>query len=779
MPTTLQNFFISLIIFLSVCACSYIFITPYSFNSFIGPAAGVTTALVVYFGAAIISAIIIATLMFSFFLYYWLELPIESSMVIIALLAFVLQGLWARQLTMTVVYRQKWLKSRRNLIIFLFKVGPLNSLIAAFTVIILTMLENQVFSENVLFIFASCWSSSILFSIFFTPLFLLFQGSHSLNTSKRIFIVVASLLAFAAIALLFNISQNFQQHQRIDVFNKVKMNVLHQIHQEIENTSDKLTGLAAFLRSNPYITRDQFDTYSASVLDEKSSIRVFEWAPLITHEQRTSFEDETGMINEKRSGLILDIAKTREQYAPIKYLYPSLKDEMVIGLDVLTNNRNTINMDYVAANSNIVASAPISLLQDEYEHLGVLFMLAIPKDVNKNSMKANLQSNHGTSNDVAGFAIAVMQFESFFQLISPSKKDNLALFIEDVTSNEPYVLFGKQFNDKLRYIDSTYINVNSRKWRVSIGEIEPWQLQSKNWQVWGGLFGATIGGVLFQMLILMMAVYSNELSAQVVRKTRELIIAKEQSDHQNKAKTNFLYTLTRDLQAPLQAIYHYTNQLSNSNMNERKKAINNIESAHNNMKKLLNMVVDLSKIELGEEVVNNKTFDFYGFINRTEAMLKASLIHQGKSITFLIDTQVPHFINSDELKIQQLLMAVCDEVHALYKLNNIRISIKTHYQNSKRAALFFVFTGHDDQITENNVPFDDYIAKDIALYSTEMAMAKDICHLMNGDANLALSGSGERVLTVSIIIEISSIDEQQEIQAQAFDKNMNKEYKNQ
>lgn len=779
MPTTAQNFFIALIIFLSVCACSYVFISPYSFNSFIGPAAGITTALVVLYGASILLAIITATVLFSIFLFYWVELPIESSMIIITLLAFMLQGVWAKQLTSTVVYRQKWLKSRRNLLLFLFKVGPINSLIAAFAVIILTMLENQAFSENVLFTFASCWSSSVLFSTFFTPLFLLFQGGHQLNTSKRFFILVASLLAFFAIVLLFNISQNFQQHQRKDTFNKTKVDILHQIQHEVDTTTTKLTSLAALLKVNPSLTRHQFDNYSAQVLRKESSIRVFEWAPMINHEQRKAFEQNIALINEKKSGASFTIANKREQYAPIKFVYPSSKNEMVIGLDVLSNNKNTIDMENIIVNSGIVASAPISLLQDDHENIGVLFITAISDEFIDNTSTKGVSTLSKNHSGVLGFAIAVLQFESFFQRISPSKSANLALFIEDVTANEPYVLFGRQLNEKMRYIDSTYLNVNSRKWRISIGEVEAWQLQSKNWQVWGLLFGATLGGFLFQMLILMMAVYSNELSAQVVRKTRELIIAKEQSEHQNTAKTNFLYTLTRDLQVPLQAISHYTNQLKNTNVKEQKKVVINIESAQYNMKKLLNMVVDLSQIELGEVVISNNTFDFYGFINSIDAMLKASLVNKGQSITFLVDDQVPHFINSDELRIQQLLMAVCDEVHGLFTLDNIRVSIKTHNHNSKSAALFFVFTAHDEQVTENKVPFDDYIAKDIALYSTELAMVKDICHLLSGDANLAVSDSGERVLTVSIKIDITSVEQQQSIQAQTFDKSTHKDYKNQ
>ena len=151
-------------------------------------------------------------------------------------------------------------------------------------------------------------------------------------------------------------------------------------------------------------------------------------------------------------------------------------------------------------------------------------------------------------------------------------------------------------------------------------------------------------------------------------------------------------------------------------------------------------------------------------------MLKANTLNQDNSITFLITPNVPHFINSDEIRIQQLLVAFCDGIHELYNVNNIRISIKIHNHNSNSATLFFVFTSHDSQVNDIKAPFDDYISKDITLYSTEMVMAKEVCQLMNGGVKLAVSASGERILTASIRVDITSNEQQRAYQAQIFDE---------
>jgi len=766
MQNTFKHYFLVIVIFLGVCACTLVFITPYSFTSFIGPAAGITTALVVLYGARILLAIFVATMLYCLFLYFWQNLAIESSMVIIAILAFMLQGLWAKQLTITEVHRQNWLKSRRDLLSFLIKVGPLSSLVSAFSVIIITMLENKGFGDNVFFIFVSCWSNSLLFSIFFTPLLLLNQGRHQLSSSKRVFITIASLLAIIAIGLLFNISQNVQQHQRQDAFNQVKSRVLQEIQQEVAITSDKLNSLSALLKVNHKVSREAFDLYAQQILQKKSSLRALEWAPIISDENRFTFEKSIGSVNEKNSEGNLKKAESRSRYAPIKYVYPFLHNEQVIGLDILTNAKSTINMERVINANGVTTSAPINLIQDEFANLGVLFISA----VYESSYSYTAIAKQENSTDLLGLVVAVVQLETFFQKILPLKSKHIDLFIEDVTSPEPYTLFGKELNESYRYVNTTYIDVNSRKWRISFGESQAWQVQDKNWQAWGMLFGATFGGMLFQILILLMVVYSNELSAQVVRKTRELIIAKEQSDYKSTAKTNFLNTLNSDLQVPLQSITYFTEQLYETDIKEQKKLIKNIELAQHNMHKLLQMVADLSKIELGELIIKSEPLDFYGFINRVDSMLKANITNQDKGIIFLIAPNVPHFINSDELRIQQLLVAFCDGIHKLFNVNNIRVSIKIHNHNSNSATLFFVFTSHDSQVTDVKIPFDDYISKDIILYSTEMAMAKEVCQLMNGGTKLAVSASGERILTASIKVDITSNEQQRAHQTQNFDE---------
>ncbi|MCW8833101.1 MAG: CHASE domain-containing protein [Colwellia sp.] len=738
---------------------------PFSFISFIGPVAGVTTALVIFMGTNILLVMSVAVIAFSSFLFWFMKLDINLAMIIITVLATMLQSYWAKQITLAQVNQQNWLKSRKELLTFLVKVGPLTAIVSASAIIVITMLDNKALGGNLFYTFMSSWSGSVLFAIFFTPLLLLTQRQQQLTSSKRFFIIFASSLAFVAIGLLFKISQNAQLHNRHDMFEQAKSDIGQSIRQEVALVVDELNSLSAFIKASEHVTSSEFKLFTEHNSHENSSIRVLEWAPIVQHAQRASYEKQAMRIMERDLAGKMQVAKQRDVYAPIRYVYPSLSNQIILGLDVLTNPAEVISMTKVINSDKAIASAPINLIQDDHSNPGILFILSVHA-----AGKLSNAPLITKQDSLLGFVVAVVQFEGFFTRIAELSTNDIGLFIEDISSVEPYILFGKQLLETNRYVEQFYLNVNSRQWRVSLFEQHPWQMQQKNWQAWGILFGVTFGGVLFQSLILMMAAYSSELSTQVIRKTQELIIAKDQSEQESVAKTAFLKTLNKELQTPLQAIALFIEQLRKTEQQQQKAIITNIDLAQKNMGQLLDMIVDLSKIESGNLLLQSEIFDFHGFLMRIDEMLKVQNQNtaKGRALTMLIDSSVPHFITGDELRIQQFLIPLCTDIYAFFNMKKIRLTVKSHSHQFNTATLFFVFTGHDEENIAVKAPCTDYMSKEIGQYSTQMTMVKEICQLMEGDLSLGVTHSGEMILTAVIKVVQATNEQQQAYQAHLF-----------
>lgn len=778
MQLHLLRLFISAFLYCSVCFLATLLINPQSIVNFVGPAAALTGGLLLVWRITPIVAALLVTPVVAWSLNSYFALNANIAVMVIATLAIILQAAWTKQLVTRFIRYQKWLTSRKHLFFFLLRIGPIASLVSASAVLIIAMLDNQVVNGSFLYTFINTWSASMLMAVFFIPLILLSKSSEHIKLTKRLFVGFTSVLGGIAILLLFKTSQYEQQHSRQAVFEQSILDVERLINSDLTEVGHQITSLSAFFKASKHVTLTEFNLFSESIYSKKASIKALEWAPIVDSSQRQAFEQQGSTmlstnyaIKERLISGKLSIAKVRSKYAPLLYIYPRQGNQQALGLDVFTNPNHVISMQEVIESREIIASAPITLVQDELAKPAMLFSTAIysPKKTTEEvgsvkQRKLSLQQN----GELIGFVVAVVQIDELLQGLAEQKQDKVSFFIDDITNKEPMALFGKQSPSANRYTETFTMNVYSRIWQVTLVESQPWFSQEKSWQAWAVLIGGTIGSVLFQMLVLMMAAYSSELSLQVDLKTRALISAKEKSEQKSLAKSHFLTTLNKELRMPLLAIKSFVEQLKKKGINN--KQVTGISHAGSNVALLLDTMMDLSDIESGKVIAKKDCFDFYGFLQRTESVFKASNVYEGKSIYFLIDDSVPHYINSDELYIQKLLNALIESAHSILKSDGLRLSIKLHQHKQADASLFFILSPLNPLTSDSTEANDEsVIQNELSTSSTAMAMAIKYSQLLQGDTSLGTLSTGSGVLSASIRVTVSSIEEQEAHQSLTFD----------
>lgn len=777
----LQRFLITSLFYFTICFFSQWLIAPLSFIHVVAPAAAFFSGFILLWGTSAFVAILIFSPIVAWCFQSYLGVTLDLGSMLIALLAIILQGFWTKQLTHKFVFTKKWLKSRKWLFFFLLRLGPLTSLVSASAVIVIAIIDNKVMQGSFLYTFVTSWSTGILCSVFFIPLLLINSDKNQLNLRKRWFVSITSVLGAFTIVLLFYTSQEEQQHHRLDKFSKQKSAIERHIKQEISSVAAQVKSLSAFIRSSDSVSKNEFERFSESILKENSSVRAFEWAPIVTIKNKHNFEKKASqllkqpfVIKERVDDRLVISTKQKPYYAPLYYIYPSKPNNIALGLDVYSNANNILSMEAVMSSDSILASAPLTLVQDDFTKPGILFSTAIfPSEEILDEQSTNPITKLKLKKvkkieDLQGFVIAVVQLNDFFLRLSQQSYDKVEFFIQDITSYEPYVLFGKPLLTDNRHTESIVLDIYSRQWRIDISEHKTWFSQDKSWQAWGVIIGGTIGAFIFQLLILMMAAYSSELGQQVELKTRALILAKEKSEHESLAKSSFLQTLNNELRIPLEVINAFAEQLKKKGINN--KQVTGITHASSNVEKLLDTIMDLSAIESGNVIVKNDPFDFYGFLTRMESMLKVKNDLEGKSIFFLIDKEVPHYINSDELRIQKLLHVLTQSAQQLFVTNTLRLSIKLHEHKFNSGSLFFVFS-HQDEATakDSDEKIKAALEHDFSSHSTSMAMVKEVCQLLQGNIHLGGLPSGGGVLTASIRVGITTDKQQQQHQAKYFD----------
>jgi len=770
---------ISAILLLTICLGATYVINPQSLVNFVGPCAALMSGLLLIWGMTPLVALFLISPILAFCLNYYLQLNANLAVMIIAVLAIVLQGFWTRQLVFRFVYYKKWLTSRKHLFFFLLRIGPIASLISASSVVVIAMLDNQVMQGDFFYTFMHAWSSSMLVAVFFIPLLLLAKNNEQFKLTKRFFVSFTSVLAAFAILLLFKASQHEQQDHRQALFEQSKVEIERLVLAKVDVVVSQVNSLSALFKASENVSLKEFNLFSESILKQDSSVRALEWAPIISFSQMKKFEQKSSLILKKNFTIkeLLEngnvtLAHPRTQYAPLFYIYPEYNNQAAFGLDVYSNPKHVLSMQDVVDSKRVIASAPITLVQDKLAKPGMLFSKAVfapPEEIEPADNPTENKLSGIKENKLLGFVISVVQFDAFFQNIAKKKAEEVNFSIQDVSSRQPLYIFGQAVPTQNRHVETITVEVFSRLWEINVAEKHAWFSQVKNWESWAVLFGGTFGAFLFQMLILMMAAYSSELGQQVDIKTRALILAKEKSDQKSLAKSNFLRSLNKELRVPLLAVKSFVEQLKKKGINN--KQVTGISHAGSNVALLLDTMMDLSDIESGKITAKEDCFDFHGFLQRTESVLKASNAFEGKSISFLLDESVPHYLNSDELYIQKLLIALIDSAHDLLKTDELRLSVKLHKHKLSEASLFFTLSSSLNlgvtELDEEN--FNQQSRSDQGDNSTALAMANKYSQLLRGDTNLGVLSSGAGVLNASIRVTISSIDQQEAQQGLTFD----------
>lgn len=142
-----------------------------------------------------------------------------------------------------------------------------------------------------------------------------------------------------------------------------------------------------------------------------------------------------------------------------------------------------------------------------------------------------------------------------------------------------------------------------------------------------------------------------------VRKIRELTEAKIKADEASRAKSLFLSNMSHELRTPLTAIIGLSELLKDSSLNkEQIDLVDKIIHSSKLLLRLINDILDYSKIEAGELTLSQSEFSIDELISKLKILFEPKAAEKRINLYFDIDPQVPYSILGDELRLNQVLM---------------------------------------------------------------------------------------------------------------------------
>jgi len=139
---------------------------------------------------------------------------------------------------------------------------------------------------------------------------------------------------------------------------------------------------------------------------------------------------------------------------------------------------------------------------------------------------------------------------------------------------------------------------------------------------------------------------------EIEKKARDLEVA-------SKYKSEFLANMSHELRTPLNSIL-ILSQLMTQNKNENltEKQIESAEAIHSSgadLLKLINEILDLSKVEAGKIDINLENMDFAGMSDDLKRVFKDLAEKKGIEFNIIQDESVPATIHTDSHRLQQVM----------------------------------------------------------------------------------------------------------------------------
>ncbi|MBF0463364.1 MAG: response regulator [Magnetococcales bacterium] len=173
----------------------------------------------------------------------------------------------------------------------------------------------------------------------------------------------------------------------------------------------------------------------------------------------------------------------------------------------------------------------------------------------------------------------------------------------------------------------------------------------------------------------------------------ELRLAKEQAEAANQAKTAFLATMSHEIRTPMNGVLGMADLVLRTPLTVRQRHyIETIHRSGRTLLRIINDILDLSKIQAGRMVVDIIQFDLSEVVQDVHGLLADPAKAKGLALHFVVAEGVPVYLLGDPYRLNQILFNLVGNAVKFTTEGTVRVMVEEVEQRAADVLLRFQIT---------------------------------------------------------------------------------------
>ena len=425
---------------------------------------------------------------------------------------------------------------------------------------------------------------------------------------KRLFIplfIVITVGIVLAVSAFYTV-KHVENQDIAAKFGLDAQNRINAIKREIAINVEAIQSLRSFYLSSEEVTREEFIEFTRPQILDHPSIQALEWIPRIPDSKRRTYERAAQnelypnfQITQLDSQGKIEAAVMREEYFPVHFVEPYIGNEVALGFDIASNPTMLEALKKSRNRGKIIASARISLLQEQEEQSS--FIVSVPI-YRKHQL---LETVEDRNENLDGFVIGVFRIgkivEHALSYFDPSgiKFD----VFDESTHSDKQLLYSylprlysriKDNENNNGLIFKQIINVADRKWSIIAKPTSAYFISIKHWHALSASIGIMIIASFIAFHLKHNADFVSKLSDEITERKKHEREHKRllgELKRKNKELEQILYITSHDLRSPLVNVQGFSKELDIS-LSELMSSLNEIDIPLNLKKEITQITND-------------------------------------------------------------------------------------------------------------------------------------------------------------------------------------------